>query len=355
MRGAIFILLLCCVVSTAIAVDNASHSLDKVSDAYNARKLTFNNVWVKYRVNEFISRHHFRKTAHLVYGDAPRPKGKEYKDVRFTLTAEYVRKGDLVRTAGEGPSVEDGELKPSPGLLFHVYNGRRTVQYEGEKRYTITSKPEAAKSYATPWDLCGETALRRNLEDVSTRKGILKASSLTLDLKSQAQLLELRFASGWWNRGQLIPELGYSIRQYEVFNRQNLLAYRYHGIEYGTVDGIPYPTRATLTIYDGNEQQRVVSRESQLEVISITLNRGAIPSSLFEVEIPQDARIYDKDQGKYVRNPERVQVLLDEIAAESPRRRERRLWAWLAAGAVAALALGGGVWFWRRRRRPALS
>lgn len=326
--------------------------LEAIQKAGKGRELFFRNVRLKYRVHEFYSKEHFRDTAEPRPSGAPPWKAIPYSDLRFTIDAEYVRKGDLARMEFDGPSIEDGQLRPSRGPSVNIFNGKRTVLVNGAGKYTMSLRPEAVNGYATPWDLCGEHLLLSTLEYIRTKQIVITERKISPGATADVKQIDLVSANKWRNSVWLLPELGYSVRQFDVFNATGSRVSRYHAIEYETIDGLPYPVRVTYSRYNGRGTNAVLYQESRLEVISITTRRGDIPNSLFEAEITKDADLYDRDQQKFVRNPIRVQAVLDEIARESPRRRENRFWGWVGAGVAGVASLAVGWWLWRRRASP---
>jgi hypothetical protein len=326
-------------------------TIEAFQKAAKARQTYFRNVWLKYRVHEFMSKECLRAS------EEPRPRGAPlreaipYSDLRFTITAEYVRKGDLARMVDDGPSIEEGQLKPSRGTSVHIFNGKRTIQDNGAGKYAVSIRPDAVHGYANPWTICGEDLLRRTLDADRAKEIVLTERKVSPGDTPDVKQLDLVSDTKWRNRVWLLPELGSSIQRFDVLDPTGSLFSRCHSIEYETVDGVPYPVRAVYSTYKRRGTTDTLYRESRLEVTSITTRRGDIPNSLFEMEIPKGAEIYDQDQNKYIRNPERVQAVLDEIARESPRRRENRFWTWVGAGVAGVVSIAAGWWAWRRRAK----
>jgi hypothetical protein len=334
----------------ALAAPASETELGAIQKAALERISQMRFIWIKYRVHEFMSKEYLKDMSPVRPPDAPPAAPVTCSDLRFTVEAEYVRKGDLARTEFAGPSVEDGQLKAAKTSYVSVFNGRRTVSRNGSRGYSINSRPDAVVGYADPWDLCGDRLLVKRFQNFKENKVSLVSAEFSPGPTPDVRQLDLSFSSKWRNTLWLLPESGHCLRRFDTLDETGSHVASYHDMAYDAADGVLYPTGAILTKYKRQDGAVIVYQESRLEVVSITTKRRDIPNTLFEMDIPGDAMIYDEDQGKYLRNPERVQKVLDEIAKESPRRREPRLLGWVAVIGAAALA-GTGWWVWRRRGR----
>ncbi|MBY0231712.1 MAG: hypothetical protein K2W96_20695 [Gemmataceae bacterium] len=325
--------------------------LDEIRHSADQRQTQFKNVRVKYRVHEFVSKQMQADLASPRPPQAP-PSPVPVSDLRFTVTAEFTRKGDLARAEHEGPSVAETVLRPSSHPIVSVYNGRRTLRHI-DRLYSISAKAKAFSNYATPWDCSGEKAFRAVLDLLDRKKIAEKDIKITEGEQAGEVVLEVVYETKWRNRFWLLREFGYVVKRAEIFNANGFLAYRYHGVEHEIVDGVPYPKKATCSYYKDIGGEAVLYEENRAEVESITTNRSEIPDSLFEMDIPKDAEIFDEDEQKFIRNPERLQRVLDEIAAESPRAVNTRFWNWVWLALAGTVAIVGVLLIWRwRARRP---
>jgi hypothetical protein len=156
--------------------------------------------------------------------------------------------------------------------------------------------------------------------------GFLSPWSFTFDFDDRWRLLTRRtYYTGGNTSRQLREKMAYS--QYEAYRD-------------ASGETIWYPKRSINTLYLNDVPNLVFDytiREAEFNV--------DIPDSVFEVEIPKDAGLYDKITGLGWLPPG------TRPAALFPDEARRRRLLWVGAGVLAALAVVATAWVVHRRRQ----
>jgi len=321
--------------------------LRKILQAFETRSDQLNPVWLRYEVSEFESKK-WREERARVRKNVREQKG-DLSDLRWKVKVDYARKGDKVRA-----SMSD-DLPASVGggrTRLEAYNGEiRVTTISDDNRYEISRKPGRISVYGSPWELTGEEAFHhivlRNWAAGKLQLTVTPVAEEHPEGGEDTLVLGIVYPdTGARNKIWFLPASGFSIRRFEVYNKQNQLLQRSLTEEFETVAGISIPKRGNVTHYSYGK----VGKKREFEVESVVLKRGDIPDSLFDVEIPKDAVIYDSDLQVLVRDPKQAQAHLDEVLSKI--QRDKYPWrVWVISGSVLVGLLFVASVLWGRRRR----
>jgi hypothetical protein len=365
-RGLFRVLAICVVCGLdAIPVHASSDSdalrLDSILKDMQAYDKQLSTIWVKYRVTEYeSSKFNTARTNRRAFSKSESAV-KTFPELKFEVEAELAIKGNLVRTSDVGPEICGGRFVRDKFECVSVYDGEKTVKLQDEETeednprpvYKLTRERERAFGYADPLNLCGQRYLLDVLDLWQSKKvplivtvrdeGQANAEPLVyVELKSTK---DATLTKAW-----LLRDCGYRVKRLEQYFGDGTIAYKYSNITYQQVDGVCYPKTAVNQVFSASGD---LLRESKLDVLSVTTRPTEIPNSLFKLEIPSGAALYDMDRQVMVRDPARVQSYIDEIVAP---RFYRQPWfrICLCLGAIATLSC---IFVYRQigRRRSAFA
>jgi hypothetical protein len=222
--------------------------------------------------------------------------------VQYTVEAEIAKKGKRYRTSHKGPIISKGKLVQTENPFVHVFDGEKTIRSDNfpGNVYEVSSDPAASKGYADPWTMCGETNLLHVLQDWQNDKKPniteVKSMETVSPNKEHLVILELSYDTGWRNKVWLLPDIDYSIQRFEVYDNKNRLLTKSDECTYKMIDGVPYPVSGKQVIYFTNGDR---ARESRFETVEIETSAAKIPDQLFMLDVPVDAKVFDRDSQTY--------------------------------------------------------
>jgi hypothetical protein len=322
----------------------AEEYLRKALQAFETRGDQLNPVWLRYVVAEFETKEWRTR------GEKNAKQKDKILDRRWKVRVEYARKGDKTRAA---MSVDLPASEGGGRTQLDVYNGEIRVETDsGINRYDISRKPGEGGVFGTPWVLTGEEAFYKLvLQKWASGELQLKVTTVSedhLDDGANAVVLTIFYpTTGVKNKIWLLPDSAYTVHQFEVYGREGQILERSSTTEFSMISGIPIPKRGkSINYYYGK-----IGKQREFEVESVVLKGSDIPDSLFEVEIPKDAVIYDSDLRALIRDPEQAQAHLEQVLGKL--RRDKHPWrVWSILGAsLGGMALLASLVMIRRRWR----
>ena len=215
--------------------------------------------------------------------------------------------------------------------------------------YTINKKgSEASYACETPFRIGGERQLLSDLTYWASGNPV-HASVVPEGGENGATVVEVRYPNGAHNKYWLLPEKGWAIRRREANNATGPMNFS-DVKETGVFHGIPYPKQGR----GGNYMNTgALGATVEFEVDSIETRAALIPDSLFLVDIPKTASVYDGDLHVTVRNTEVQESHLKEVVARAGGHGGWGWWLWALVGVFVLAFAGLAVWFFRRGKRGA--
>jgi len=324
--------------------------------AFEQREEQLNPIWVKYRVEQFQSAAMGRLLDRGSRGPRGAQSGNQYKDLSFSVEAEIARKGQMLRTSRLAPTIEGGKLVPHDAPFVHVYDGKRVIRYddfrsqgaEARPVYQVSRDPEKAAGYASPTRLAGESVLRTTLRNWRDKKVVYEWTVTWKAADKGERLLALDFKAqnGAVTKAIVLPDLGFGLRQLQVFSPTGVCALDWRDGKYELFEGLPYPVSGVRTEYDANGN---IMEKHILKVLSVVTQWDQVPDSLFAMEVPREAELQDVDRKLRIRDPDEAQAYLDAMVR--PLWRTTRFWV-VVVNVLLVLAICA-VWLWRLRSRRA--
>ncbi len=209
--------------------------------------------------------------------------------------------------------------------------------------YTIKKQPDRGYTSASPFEVVGERQLLSDLSYWSSG-GAVHFSVMPEGGANGATVVEFRYPTGPHSKYWLLPTKGWGIRRREAYNASGPMNFS-DVKETGVFHGIPYPKQGRRENYMNTGE---LGATVDFDVDSFETRAAQIPDSLFLVDIPKTASVYDGDLHVTVRNTEIQESHLKEVVARAAGR-GWGWWLWAAVG-VFVLALAGlAAWLYRRR------
>lgn len=340
---AVPVLLLCLVFFPEVnaqAADPNDALVDECVRGVIARDKQFTPQWVRFTATQFM-------------GALMSKTGKDESTIH--VDAEYAIKGEKRRfwcRIMSGTEV----LNDWNRETWFIDNGEVMARKDSsEKTYLITRnrKPLNAR-IAPPLDESGETIVRDSFIRWLAKGGAvgMKASLKPTSGDGPSVIMEWHYPkTKWRSKCSISPSRGYAVEWYEQYDASGKLSRRTSTSEWIILNGTSFPKRVHgASAYEGTNKP---SWTIELEVTSLELQSRKIPDSLFQVDFPADAIIYDVDKGTPVRKTELAQTHLDEVVKriEKPSRNWWLIGSWSAVGAGVLV----GLYLFRRRRPAAVS
>jgi hypothetical protein len=337
--------------------------LESIFKAMQAYDRQLSTIWVKYRVAEYeSSKFNTARTNRNALNKSPSTT-KTFPELKYEVQAELATKGNLVRASDIGPEICGGRFIRERFECISVYDGDKTVKLQDDETdeenprpiYKLTRDRERAFGYADPLNLCGQ----RYILDVldiwrSNRDGIKLTVRDEVGAKGEpvvyVELDAPKYSAT--TKVWLLRNRGYRVERLDYCSHGKIV-HQYKDMVYEQVDGVEYPKSA---VYLSRSESGDLLKESKLEVLSVTTRPSEIPNSLFKLEIPSDAALYDMDRETMIRDPAHVQAYIDEMVAP---RFYRQPWFRICLCLVAIVILSITVVFRQvkryRRQRNALA
>lgn len=296
------------------------------------REGQMNPFWVKYRIEEFQSARCRRESGgHADARFAGEEDSEDFEDLTFSVDAEIARKGQAVRASYTGPQLYAGKIVKENSQRITVYDGTKLTKFkdqysQGPERlpvYQVSVDPEKVASYMSPIYVACEPLLCKKLRAWLEKKVELDVSLTWDDIGGEERLLalETKAANGAMTKALLLPDCGFGVRRLESFRSDGTRYLSWEGGKYEAHNGVYYPMSGVRTSYD--EAGDVYERHT-LEVLSVVKSRDEIPDTLFALEVPRNAELYDSDRKLRMRDPDAVQAHLAEMA--KPTWQKRTFW-----------------------------
>jgi hypothetical protein len=234
--------------------------------------------------------------------------------------------------------------------MVQIYTGELRIGKGAQENTFMVSKNYRNEKVAElPSALADEDSLRDGLRKWVT--GRLRFASIGASTEAggggaTVRVITGRYVGGaewrvkWW----FTPDQGWALRRAEVRGRTGELLYVCDTAEQDDSSGAFYPKRGRRVSYIEGKPAETVD----FETLSLETSAGAIPDSLFQVEFPKQAVIWDQDTKAVIRNTAGTESALNDLVsrAEPP----KRSWQWwLLSGASLACA-GAFAWALVRRR-----
>jgi len=308
---------------------NRQSLLKEIYEAFRTREQQLNPVWIKY-------------TLHLAQtGEYFNRRGKtsgESADHKITLEGEFARKGNRTRTWAIN---HDPDPRVPARETFRIFTGQVMITTLNEPNaYAISEHSDVLMEAESPYGIVGEEMLYVSLQQWMEGK-----KQIEVHTEPQAKtgspggmlVLELRYPKdSWKNKCWFMPEKGWTLHRFEVFNAAGEIVNACQAEEYQDAGGIFIPKRGQRKHYlKGGRLGETVAFE--LSFAETRANR--IPDTLFQFDFPKDSQIWDKDRKVFVRNADITESHLNEVVAQARPRNILREWLGLALFAL-VLAIG---------------
>ncbi len=309
-------------------------TLKEILHTYEKREEQLNPVWIRFHTTYWESR----------AWRAILARGEEPQEARWTVEGDFARKGVKRRSwSQKGRPSPTGEWDAEQ---FFIYNGEAEIsRIFKQEVYTITKAPQSLYVSEPPFRIAGEHQLLSDLSYWSTGKPV-HISVVPEVGEERCMRLEVRYPNGAHNKFWLLPGKGWSIRRREAYNEQNGPMNFSDIKETGVFQGIPYPKTGRRENYMNTG---ALGATVEFEVDLFETCAAHIPDSLFLVDIPKTADVYDGDLHVTVRNTEVQESHLKEVVARAAGRGGWGWWLWAGVGIFVLALAGSAAWFYRRR------
>ncbi len=273
------------------------------------REGQMNPFWVKYRIEEFHSASHRRDDAK----DADtrltgQGESEDFEDLTFFVDAEIARKGQAARTSYTGPQIYAGKIVKEKSQRITVFDGTKVTKFkdqysQGPERlpvYQVSVDAEKVASYMSPIYISCESLLCKKLRTWLEKKVELDVSLTWDESEGEERLLalETKAANGAMTKAALLPDCGFGLRRMESFRSDGTRYLSWEDGKYEAHNGVYYPMSGVHSSYD--DAGDVYGRHT-LEVLSVVKHRDEIPDTLFALEVPRNAKLYDSDRKVWIR------------------------------------------------------
>ncbi|HVC96230.1 MAG TPA: hypothetical protein VND64_21280, partial [Pirellulales bacterium] len=247
--------------------------------------------------------------------------GPEYVDLRFRTEAELARKGALQRVWRSPPSIASSTLKfGGPRPEISVYDGRKTVSFNNQRlasingqpardTYLVSSNEDVGAGYGDPWLQSGDDLLMAMLSGYEKKSPENRAKELAEQEETGAAgeaVLRITVVYPRTNG----KDIAWLLRDHDFlvtrFERHmgGTLRFGSRTESFGDLHGIWFPKEVTRSDFSKDGK---LLRELKITVLSATDDPQQIPDSLFKLEIPDGAAVYDKDLDRLLMDPKDVE------------------------------------------------
>lgn len=320
--------------SASAADISTTELLRLVRNAVRSRAERYNPCRFEYRIEEFDSVASLRKSASTSMlfqpPGAPKLPEPEFADVHFHMDVDLARKGALVRTSRSGPTVFNGQLIDNPQPFIDVYDGHKTICFNNQRTPSVNGQPardtylvssnvaDVGPAYGDPWLEGGDALLGVMLYAYEGKSAEEYAKDVTVQEETGAEgeaILRItrtypRTFPGDEDEAWLLRDHDFLVSRIER---------RSHGVSqdasrttsFGELHGVWFPKEVLHSYFskDGSLLQ-----ERKITVLRATDDPKEIPDTLFTLEIPANAAIYDKDLDRLLMHPKDVEDYLRSMA-----------------------------------------
>lgn len=242
------------------------------------------------------------------------------KVLSYEVQAKIANRGEKTYRGYLSPTVDDGALIPADGWNKYVFDGVKTVRNANQESnggvpvYSVSSNAKEALvtvkgpvkglrlTYVTDFlNPIVEGSLPEKATAECRTETFQGETVQALRLKIENREVDAIFRS----EGIQVPiRIRYLEDGQELFSSQVF--------EY-TQDGIPYPKKIAVSQGDPSNPDLVTN----IQVTEFHQDASQIPDTLFELEVPEDAFVYDMDIGRTLRNPTVIEEHLNRLSGIS--------------------------------------
>lgn len=243
--------------------------------------------------------------------------GASSPGVDFAYEAEFAVKGQKFVSTSHAPNIIDGKVTPKNGVFKNVFDGQKSIMRDGtttqgeEKSILkLSASKQAFGTASDPWNSTGFRFALLILDTCLSNK-----DDWTTEFKEKEhgrKWLELRTSSGWLHVIEF--EKQNLIKSIRVFDEKGWPTVEYTDINYEEFEGVMFPVSGMSTNFDAGTRALPIKKQ-QYKLLEYDSNP---PNSLFEIEIPDDAVVYDHDEGRMLRDSVAIDAKLSEIADLKP-------------------------------------
>ena len=325
--------------------DQVRRRAEQLKDATRAQWFEWNSVTVQFRITSTETAEWQR----ILHEERGRP-GPPYSVIERSADYTYSRHDQKVRLSIR--NVPGGGSQPAILATTTVFDGDRQIRdagltgQGGRPEFWVGSDRDD-RFLSLPSVLQGPYLASAVIEewlDEPRRAAIL--TELILDIDDQDRITRLEVQAGELVREVLSfsPEHDNLMTQYECYHSGALVRTRSQ-YQFEQFEGRWFPVSGVERGY--YSQNGELLQEFVLLNVLVEVDAGGFPEETFQLEIPANAVVWNRDTNRIVRDPELIERELREIGAR------RGFLRWVIPLNVAALILLGVYLYLRRPRASA--